>query len=111
MAFFFHKVRKRKKFMRACKKRISFIFKKRGNKNTWKILSPVYKWSENAVKTLKPEKSYLSEIENFQRLIQMLLFKLIIDNEANLHTLEFEIHCGTRNSYFNNILEKKNRVY
>ncbi|EXX74065.1 uncharacterized protein OCT59_010661 [Rhizophagus irregularis] len=73
--------------------------------NTWKILSPVYKWSENAVKTLKPEKRDLSEIENFQRLIQILLYKLIIDNDANLHTLEIEIHCGTRNSYFNNILE------
>ena len=50
---------------------------------------------------MKPEKRCSCEVENFQRLIQMLLFKLIIDNEANL---EIEIFY-TWNSHLDNILE------
>ncbi|PKC67155.1 hypothetical protein RhiirA1_458786 [Rhizophagus irregularis] len=72
--------------------------------NIWKILPPISEWTKNAVKTLKPEKRYSCEVENFQRLIQMLLFKLIIDNEANLHTLEIEIFY-TWNSHLDNILK------
>ncbi|CAB4433091.1 unnamed protein product [Rhizophagus irregularis] len=62
-------------------------------------------WSEIAKKTLKPEKRNLYEVKNFQKLIQILFFKLIIDNEANLHTLEIELISRTWNSHFNNLLE------
>ncbi|RGB43448.1 hypothetical protein C1646_749846 [Rhizophagus diaphanus] len=34
--------------------------------------------------------NYPNEVNNFERLIQMLLFKLFIDNETNLHTFEIE---------------------
>ncbi|CAB5186037.1 unnamed protein product [Rhizophagus irregularis] len=53
--------------------------------NTRKFILSTYRWTENAIKTLKPEKSYSNDVNNFERLIQMLLFKLFIDNEANLH--------------------------
>ncbi|GET59800.1 hypothetical protein GLOIN_2v1768097 [Rhizophagus irregularis DAOM 181602=DAOM 197198] len=72
--------------------------------NTWKILSPISEWVKNAIKTLKPEKRYTYEVDNFKRLIQILLFKLFIDNEANLHTLEIEIFYAW-NSHLDNILE------
>ncbi|RGB25214.1 hypothetical protein C1646_747449 [Rhizophagus diaphanus] len=72
--------------------------------NTWKILSPISEWTKNAVKTLKPEKRYSCEVEKFQKLIQILLFKLIIDNEVNLHTFEIEIFYAW-NSHLDNILE------
>ncbi|CAB4414695.1 unnamed protein product [Rhizophagus irregularis] len=45
--------------------------------NTWKILSPISEWVKNAIKTLKPEKRYTYEVDNFKRLIQILLFKTV----------------------------------
>ncbi|CAB5213118.1 unnamed protein product [Rhizophagus irregularis] len=73
--------------------------------NTHTIFYSIYKWSEIAKKTLKPEKRNLHEVKNFQKLIQILFFKLIIDNEANLHTLKIELISSTWNSHFNNLLE------
>ncbi|EXX76605.1 uncharacterized protein OCT59_012289 [Rhizophagus irregularis] len=73
--------------------------------NTHTIFYSIYKWSEIAKKTLKPEKRNLYEVKNFQKLIQILFFKLIIDNEANLHTLKIELISSTWNSHFNNLLE------
>ncbi|GBC45287.2 hypothetical protein GLOIN_2v1768097 [Rhizophagus irregularis DAOM 181602=DAOM 197198] len=64
----------------------------------------ILKWTENSIKTLKPEKSYSNDVNNFERLIQMLLFKLFIDNEANLHTFKIEIFHNW-NSHCDNILE------
>ncbi|GBC34041.2 hypothetical protein GLOIN_2v1777503 [Rhizophagus irregularis DAOM 181602=DAOM 197198] len=67
--------------------------------NTWRIISSIKEWSSNA---LKPEHRNLDP--NFGRLIQMSLFKMFIDNEVNLHTLDIDIHLKW-NSYYDDILE------
>ncbi|RGB25144.1 hypothetical protein C1646_821211 [Rhizophagus diaphanus] len=72
--------------------------------NTWKIITSTCKWSKDAKKIMKPEKRFSYDIEIFERLIQILLFKLFINNETNLHTLEIEIYYNW-NSHFDSILE------
>ncbi|PKK62758.1 hypothetical protein RhiirC2_789897 [Rhizophagus irregularis] len=67
--------------------------------NTWRIISSIKEWSSNA---LKPEHRNLDP--NFGRLIQMSLFKMFIDDEVNLHTLDIDIHLKW-NSYYDDILE------
>ncbi|CAB5212200.1 unnamed protein product [Rhizophagus irregularis] len=75
--------------------------------NTWRIISSIEKWSKNAVRTLKPQDRNFNSVSNFRRLIQMSLFKMFIDNEVNLHTLDIEIFTfyTNWNSYYDDIFE------
>ncbi|GBB88219.1 hypothetical protein RclHR1_14770003 [Rhizophagus clarus] len=78
--------------------------------NTWRIITSIEKWSEDIVRTLKPEYRYslgdLGMVSNFRRLIQMSLFKIFIENEVNLHTLDVEVFTFFNyNSYYDDIIE------
>jgi hypothetical protein len=73
--------------------------------NTWEFISFVKEWFENSFKTLKHKNNYDSEL-NFKRLIHMLLLKIFIENEVNLHTLYIEIRGSLDYSpYLGDILE------
>ncbi|CAB4422632.1 unnamed protein product [Rhizophagus irregularis] len=72
--------------------------------NTFNIDSCVEIWFEVAVKaSLKDLSSY--SVADFKRLINISLFKIFIENEVNLHTLEIEIPNIYSSKYFNYILE------
>jgi hypothetical protein len=74
--------------------------------NIYNIVSSVEKWFEVAIRLSKPGRNttryFLQDlsfypVSNFKRLINISLFKIIIENEVNLHTLEIEIP----NTYYN----------
>ncbi|EXX51025.1 uncharacterized protein OCT59_027049 [Rhizophagus irregularis] len=71
--------------------------------NTFEIKFSTHEWYKNIIKTLKPEKRCLIENDDFERLIQMSLFKLFINNETNLNTFEIEIFYNL-DYYLNDIL-------
>ncbi|CAB4422655.1 unnamed protein product [Rhizophagus irregularis] len=82
--------------------------------NMFDITFCVNKWFEVAVRSSKSGNRYfLKDLSNlsisvFKRLINMSLFKIFIENEVNLHTLEIEIsstHYYNNNKYFNNFLD------
>ncbi|CAB5198253.1 unnamed protein product [Rhizophagus irregularis] len=55
--------------------------------NTFKFIISVEKWVETAIKPLNPE----YRASDIRKLINISLFKIFIENEVNLHTLEIEI--------------------
>ncbi|CAB5212192.1 unnamed protein product [Rhizophagus irregularis] len=57
--------------------------------NTWRIITSIEKWTEDAVRTIKPEKR---KLDGFERLIHMSIYKIFTENEIKLHTLEIEIY-------------------
>ncbi|EXX56213.1 uncharacterized protein OCT59_018945 [Rhizophagus irregularis] len=79
--------------------------------NIFDIISCVEMWFEVAVRTSKPGNRYFLKdlssysVSNFKKLINISLFKIFIENEINLHTLEIEISSTYYYTYFNNILE------
>ncbi|RGB35612.1 hypothetical protein C1646_742145 [Rhizophagus diaphanus] len=58
--------------------------------NTHKFIFFVETWISIAIDNLKPE-NILYDTENFKRLVHKSLFKIFIENEVNLNTLEIEI--------------------
>jgi hypothetical protein len=76
--------------------------------NTWKIISSVEKWFEVSVRILEPENRYFIQnitVNDFKKLVCISIFKIFIENEVNLYTLDIEIIDDRYNSYFNNIFE------
>ncbi|RGB41751.1 hypothetical protein C1646_662846 [Rhizophagus diaphanus] len=77
------------------------------------IFSYVDNWFETAVRISEPGNRYFLKdlscysVFDFKRLINMSLFKVFIENEVNIHTLEIEISSAyySNNKYFNYILE------
>ncbi|RGB40265.1 hypothetical protein C1646_753528 [Rhizophagus diaphanus] len=76
--------------------------------NTESIIFFIKKWFE----TLKPGRRYFlldsdgHSVIEFKKLINMLLFKLFIDNEVNLHIFEIEVtDYSSFNLYIDDILE------
>ncbi|PKC75130.1 hypothetical protein RhiirA1_529011 [Rhizophagus irregularis] len=79
--------------------------------NIWKFMICVEIWSRNAIRTLKPERYFIYDTykyskTEFMKLISISLFKIFIENEVTLHTLDIDIsdhryYC----SYFNDIFE------
>ncbi|GBC22888.2 hypothetical protein GLOIN_2v1882251 [Rhizophagus irregularis DAOM 181602=DAOM 197198] len=68
--------------------------------NTSNIIQSIKKWT--AVKVIKD----LDSESEFRRLIQTSLFKVFIENEVKLHTLEIEVFSSSNyNSYNYDILE------
>ncbi|PKY22682.1 hypothetical protein RhiirB3_436696 [Rhizophagus irregularis] len=79
--------------------------------NTWKFMICIEIWSKDAIRTLKPENKYFiqniniySKVE-FMKLISISLFKIFIENEVNLYTLDIDIIDHRYNEYFNDIFE------
>ncbi|RGB27781.1 hypothetical protein C1646_673733 [Rhizophagus diaphanus] len=67
--------------------------------NTLNIIQTIKKWTVEVLKDLDSE-------SEFRRLIQTSLFKVFIENEVKLHTLEIEVFSGSNyNSYNYDILE------
>ncbi|RGB26492.1 hypothetical protein C1646_770365 [Rhizophagus diaphanus] len=58
--------------------------------NIYKFIFSVEKWFEMTIRTIKPE-NRLFTVSDFIRLIDISLFKIFIENEVYLHTLEIEI--------------------
>ncbi|EXX56210.1 uncharacterized protein OCT59_018948 [Rhizophagus irregularis] len=79
--------------------------------NTFNIDSCVEIWFEVAVRTSKPGNRYFLKdlssysVSDFKRLINISLFKIFIENEVNLRTLEIEIPNIYSSKYLNYILE------
>ncbi|CAB5190853.1 unnamed protein product [Rhizophagus irregularis] len=76
--------------------------------NTWKFISSIGKWFE----TLNPKNRYYlrdsdkHSMFGFKKLICVLLFKLFIKNEVNLHIFEIEVtDFNIFNFYLDDILE------
>ncbi|PKK58244.1 hypothetical protein RhiirC2_857878 [Rhizophagus irregularis] len=74
------------------------------NLNIYKFIFSVEKWFETTIRTIKPE-NRLYSVSDFIRLIDISLFKIFIENEVYLHTLEIEISGTYYNTYIDNILE------
>ncbi|PKC60220.1 hypothetical protein RhiirA1_468353 [Rhizophagus irregularis] len=72
--------------------------------NTHKFIFFVETWISIAINNLKPE-NILYDTENFKRLVHMSLFKIFIENEVNLNTLEIEISGSYCDTYLDNNLE------
>ncbi|GBB95374.1 hypothetical protein RclHR1_02520009 [Rhizophagus clarus] len=72
--------------------------------NIYNIISSIEKWFKANVRNSNPSERYLS-VYDFKILINKSLFKIFIENEVNLHTLEIEISNNSFNTYLNNILE------
>ncbi len=83
--------------------------------NTWKVISSIESWisSTEVVGTLttekKPSSSYFIQDSNtnlydFIRFINKLLFKIFIENKVSLYTLDIEILARYRD-YCNDVLE------
>jgi hypothetical protein len=77
--------------------------------NVWSIFYSVEEWFEDILETLYTENEDVSEdldlVSDFIKLIQMSLFKIFIENVANLDTFEIEIKSTNCNTFYNNILE------
>ncbi|CAB5199759.1 unnamed protein product [Rhizophagus irregularis] len=71
--------------------------------NINKIIFSVVRWFEATIRTSNPENG-LNLGFNFNRDICVSLFKIFIENEVNLHTLEIEFSDVTHiSTYFNNL--------
>ncbi|RGB38874.1 hypothetical protein C1646_755203 [Rhizophagus diaphanus] len=70
--------------------------------NTYEFITSVDKWVDYIIRNSKFEISYL--FKNFVS-VSKLIFKIFIENEIKLHTLEIEISDTHYRSYFNEILE------
>ncbi|EXX69366.1 uncharacterized protein OCT59_007910 [Rhizophagus irregularis] len=79
--------------------------------NTYDVLFSVEEWFDVAVGDPKPGNRYFltdlsfNSVTYFKGLISMSLFKIFIDNEIDLHTLEIEDSNTYFNTCLNNILE------
>jgi hypothetical protein len=79
--------------------------------NICKIIGPINRWFEVVNTNSKSEIGFLiqdlnlSSILDFKKLIIISLFKIFIENEVKLHTLEIEISYTYFNTYFDDILE------
>ncbi|CAB4426507.1 unnamed protein product [Rhizophagus irregularis] len=71
--------------------------------NIYKIISSVEKWSETFKTSQFSGRFFL--IKDFKKFINMSLFKIFIENEVNLHTLEIVISITYFNTYVDYILE------
>src|SRR6266496_1240295 len=82
--------------------------------NTYNVISSIENWISSAVvRTLTTEKKLSRYFIlddgshskfNFKKLVNKSLFKIFIENEINLHTLNIEIILYT-NDYYNDVLE------
>ncbi|EXX70374.1 hypothetical protein GLOIN_2v1871662 [Rhizophagus irregularis DAOM 181602=DAOM 197198] len=73
--------------------------------SAYKLYSSVDKWFDYSIRNSKFEiKTYVSE-ENFKRLVYMSLFKIFIESEVNLHTLEIKALSIYDRASLNEILE------
>jgi hypothetical protein len=71
--------------------------------NIWKMISSIKIWTNNILGILKPKSINVS---NFRKLIQMSLFKMLIENEVNLYTLDIDIFAiSNHKSYYYDIFE------
>ncbi|PKK63568.1 hypothetical protein RhiirC2_854923 [Rhizophagus irregularis] len=77
--------------------------------NINKIVPSIEKWLEANNRTSKFGKGYLAQIldsaSEFIRLINISIFKLFIENEVKLNTLEIETSSASYNTYVEIILE------
>ncbi|GES72795.1 hypothetical protein GLOIN_2v1881853 [Rhizophagus clarus] len=75
--------------------------------NIWTIIFSVWDWFETVLRAEKKYISYdLDTACDLKRLIIMSLFKIFIENEVNLHVLEFDILIHRDyNSFYHDILE------
>ncbi|PKY19108.1 hypothetical protein RhiirB3_432088 [Rhizophagus irregularis] len=80
--------------------------------NTYDIFDSVDGWVEGFIRTSKPENRYFLKglnfhsVTDFKELIIMSLFKLFIENEVNLHTLEIKVTDPNFHTCFYNILDR-----
>ncbi|CAB4426533.1 unnamed protein product [Rhizophagus irregularis] len=79
--------------------------------NTWKIISSIEKWVSTVIlRKLMTEKwptNYFTDSRsefNFIRLTNKSLFKIFIENEVNLNTLEIETISYIYHDYFQDVL-------
>ncbi|RGB32950.1 hypothetical protein C1646_762266 [Rhizophagus diaphanus] len=71
--------------------------------NIWKMISSINIWIKGVLRILTPINRNKSGL---RKLIQTLLFKILIDNEVNLHTLDIDIFSiSTYKSYYFGIFE------
>ncbi|PKK63489.1 hypothetical protein RhiirC2_854975 [Rhizophagus irregularis] len=73
--------------------------------NTLNFFLFVEIWLSIAIDNLKPENILYDSEKNFKRLVHMSLFKIFIENEVNLNTLEIEISGSYCDTYLDNNLE------
>ncbi|GES72759.1 hypothetical protein GLOIN_2v1781395 [Rhizophagus clarus] len=75
--------------------------------NIYKFIFSVERWFGTAIRNLKPENRLsLLQDSDFKRLVHVSLFKIFIENEVNLHTLEIEIFTfHNYKSYYDDIIE------
>ncbi|EXX64736.1 uncharacterized protein OCT59_019119 [Rhizophagus irregularis] len=77
--------------------------------NINKIVPSIEKWLEANNRTSKFGKGYLAQIldsaSEFIRLINISIFKLFVENEVKLNTLEIETSSASYNTYVEIILE------
>ncbi|CAB4433253.1 unnamed protein product [Rhizophagus irregularis] len=70
--------------------------------NTYKFITSIDKWVDYVIRNSTFEISYL--FKDFDS-VSKLIFKIFIENEIKLHTLEIEISGTYYSTYFNEILE------
>ncbi|EXX63703.1 uncharacterized protein OCT59_008510 [Rhizophagus irregularis] len=70
--------------------------------NTYKFITSIDKWVDYVIRNSTFEISYL--FKHFDS-VSKLIFKIFIENEIKLHTLEIEISGTYYSTYFNEILE------
>ncbi|POG64885.1 uncharacterized protein OCT59_008296 [Rhizophagus irregularis] len=73
--------------------------------NTLNFFLFVEIWLSIAIDNLKPENILYDSEKNFKRLFHMSLFKIFIENEVNLNTLEIEASGSYCDTYLENNLE------
>ncbi|EXX50633.1 hypothetical protein GLOIN_2v1774252 [Rhizophagus irregularis DAOM 181602=DAOM 197198] len=74
--------------------------------NTHNFILFVETWLGNAIYNLKPENILYDSEKKFKRLVHMSFFKIFIENEVNLNTLEIEISGNSKyDTYLDNNLE------